>query len=113
MGIFGLFNKRCSWKRKVITGENKFGENIYTEQIVESDVPCRAEDVDDWELQQRDPGGDFTRVKKIFYMGPGKDIQGNDRIIFEGSDNYIVIKPDDAAGHGHHLEVRVEQTVDL
>ena len=65
MSIYGLFNKRCSWKRKTVVGENNFGEYIYTEVVVASDVACRFEDIEDWELQQAEPGGDFTRVKKL------------------------------------------------
>ena len=113
MSIFGLFNKKCSWKRNSRTGYDKYEAPLYTDVTIASDIPCRIEDIEGWNTWEAEPGGDFSRSKKILYLGYGYDIQGNDKVTVNGSDNYKVIMPDDAAGYGHHLEVRVEHVDEL
>ena len=111
MSISGLFNKTCSWKRKSFTQVDEFGEPIYTETIVDSDVGCAFQEITK-DLIENIPVEGNRRVFDLF-LETGKDILPEDVLVIDGSDNYIVTDIDDAAGRGHHLEVMVEQNKEV
>ena len=112
MSFTGLLNKRCSWIRSIMTGQNDYREPIYTDTTMGTNVPCRLEEIEAQTLWEAEPGGDFTRAKYLLYMEP-TDIKGNDRVTIDGSDNYKVQVPDPVMLMDHHFEVRLEKTVDL
>lgn len=107
MVLASLFNKKCSWRRKSATQEDEFGEFIYTETIISSDVPCAFQEITR-DLKENIPQNINVRIFDLF-LAPDEDIRVEDIYIFEGSDNYLVKDVADAAGRDHHLEVLVEQ----
>ncbi len=107
MALASLFNKRCSWRRKSATQEDEFGEFIYTETIISSDIPCAFQEITR-DFQENIPQNMNIRMFDLF-LSFDEDIKAEDTLIFEGSDNYFVKDVMDAAGRSHHLEAWVEQ----
>lgn len=112
MSFYSLLNKRCSWKRRISTGANSFGEVIFTEQMIGSDVRC-ARQVGDGNNDRQFINNLQTAPKNVklvtYYLMPSEDIQENDIIIFQASEQGIVRDVKDDGGRNHHKSVLVEE----
>lgn len=111
MSFFGLLNKRCSWKRRIIKDRDSYGEIIYSDIIKGSDVRCARQVGRGLNVRQEFVGkdiGNTTSVISRYWLFP-TDIQEGDVIKFEGSELETVRNVRDAAGVGHHLEVMARQ----
>ena len=113
MSYIGLLNKRCSWTRREKYGKDVYRQPLYSDVVKGSDVRCRVEKDYGFDIWEGEPGGDFARVVTILFLPTGEDIQPNDIVTIEGSDNYKVIDDDNFALMDHHIECRVEKTTDL
>ena len=113
MSFLGLLNKRCSWTRREKIGKDAYRQPIYTEMVKGSEVLCRVEKIYGWDMWEGEDGGDFSRVMTMLFLMPENDIQPNDQVTIEGSENYKVIDDDNFALMDHHIECHVEKTKDL
>jgi hypothetical protein len=107
MTIQNLFNKVCSWRRRIAIDENEFNEIIYSDLWVGSDVSCARQVGPGLNMRKyidTEPPGEYNRKIVKYYMLP-TDIQEGDIIKFEGSELEKVEDVRDAAGRGHHLEI--------
>jgi len=107
VSLVNLFNKKCSWRRKSSLGDNDFGEQIYTETIISSDVDCAFQEIT-MDLQENTPVPGNRRVFDLF-LNPDEDIRVEDIPIIDGSDNFRVFDVADDGGRVDHLLVAVEQ----
>jgi len=110
MSIFGLFNKRCTWKRRINKGLDVYGEILYSDVIMGSEVKCARQIGHGMNMRQDIDNKDvgihgFSIVK--YYLYP-TDIKAGDLITFAGSETEIVRNVRDAAGRMHHFEVLAE-----
>ena len=110
MSIAGLFNKKCSWKRRINKTTDSYGEIVYSDVVIGSDVPCSRQVGHGMNMRQEidnKPVGihGFSIVK--YFLIP-TDIHMGDIIEFDGSETEIVRNVRDAAGRGNHYEVLAE-----
>lgn len=108
MSIFGLFNRRCSWRRKGYTAFNSFGEPDYTDTVIATNVLCRLEKFEDRQLLEAQMAGDHNIPIYYLYLIP-TDIEPNDIVTVEDYSDYLVQDVDDAAGQSHHFEVLLQR----
>ncbi len=111
MSIESLFNKKCSWKRKVFGQVDQFNQPIYTETIIASDQDCAFQEITG-DLREVEP---VEVNRKIFdwFLATGQDVRPEDIVVIDGSENFKVHSIDNAAGRDHHLRARVEQTIEV
>lgn len=110
MSFYGLLNKKCSWSRRINVGSNDFGEIIFTEVLVASDIPCSRQvgaGNNDNQLLEGLKEGDLARKISRFYFAYSDDVQEGDIITFETSDQGIVRSIKDDAGRSHHKKALV------
>ena len=111
MSLKSLLNKRCSWKRRVNIGENSFGELIYSEVTLGSDVLCAQQVGRGLNVRQQIDEKEFgisSYMQPRLWLMP-TDIQEGDIVTIDG-DDAIVKNVRDAAGRGHHYELMLEKT---
>lgn len=110
MSIYGLFNKRCTWKRRINKSTDAYGEIIYSEVVVGSDVKCARQVGHGMNMRQdidtKDVGIHAFSIVKYFLLPT--DIKAGDLVTFAGSETEIVRNVRDAAGRNHHIEVLAE-----
>jgi hypothetical protein len=110
MSIAGLFNKRCTWTRRVNKTTDDYGEIIYSDVVIGSDVLCARQTGHGLNMRQevsnKPPGiHSFSIVK--YYLLP-TDIRAGDLMTYQGSETEIVRNVRDAAGRGSHYEILTE-----
>jgi len=113
MSFTGLLKKRCSWSRRFKTGLDEYRQPIYTDLIKGSNVICAFQKESGFNLYEGNDGGDFSRVVGMLYLNSNNDIEPNDYVTIDGSENYKVIDKDNFGLMNHHIECRVEKTKDI
>lgn len=117
--FYGLLNSRISWKRKINSGTNTFGEAMFLEQLIASAVACNRQvgaGYNAKQLIENKPEGGMNYKLSRYYLAfsDSNNIQEGDIInLMIGSDTYsdigIVRDVADDAGQMHHRKLIVEE----
>ena len=106
MSFSDFLNKTCTVRRGVPGTVNDYGHPAKPFSDLLTDVPCR--------LVPLRKGKEFFREKQLviimlnLYVDFSIDIIEEDQVVI-GVDTYQVLLVSDAAGHGHHKVVGLEQ----
>jgi len=103
MGFKQLLNSTCVIRRFTSSSKDAHGNLVKVWSDLAIDVPCRLQAIRGRETTQ--PVQVVVGTHMLF-LEP-RDITEKDRVVI-GSDTFEVLFVEDAAGHGHHLEVTLE-----
>ena len=114
MAIQDFYNETVDIKRIVPTGSTvinddggNWNEIATTDLIVGTDILCSIQDVSE-SLFDNMPPGDVAEIRREMFCDITVNVQTDDRVFWSGEE-WQVVSVADAAGRGHHYEIRIER----
>jgi len=106
MSFSSLLNTTAVIKKWTAGSVNEFGESKNVLQIIASEVRVRVQPISAKEEQEE--FGEVTNADVVIFASINAPVKNNYEI-WVNSDRYKIIKPHDAGGQGHHLEILADE----
>lgn len=109
----GLLRHRITWQRKVVSGQNSFGEDLWEWRDIVT-VPCQVKPLTGREMQSASQRWAEAQYKIVQHWYAGMDAMERGAWWHDGATRYLdILDIQDRAGIGRVLEITAKEWVGM